>query len=323
VQRGECLAQEECAAQQLQPRPVLHMRSISCGLSLHAILAYSWSSNRLLLVYQPACLLVVALQVIDASGGVSWEDIAGLETAKHLIKEIVVWPMLNPHLFTVRGHAQQQQQRQCGCCRLCPAVLQGSQSHSHDAQCSHLHLFTSVCLCVCGACRARVLPPRASCCLGPLALARHSSARQWRQTSGVCGLCGLFGGARTASSARAAVENLKPVNILSVYTPLPAMLLPCSSEHASCPGQPKPLPSCSHASAVQTQDRCCCSPPAGRPSSASVPAASPANGSGRERRWWVLGCRACGDSSMGSSQLPSIRDLQQAVDSICTAHQAL
>lgn len=40
-------------------------------------------------------------QVIDASGGVSWEDIAGLETAKHLIKEIVVWPMLNPHLFTV------------------------------------------------------------------------------------------------------------------------------------------------------------------------------------------------------------------------------
>jgi SpoVK/Ycf46/Vps4 family AAA+-type ATPase len=35
------------------------------------------------------------------SGGVSWDDIAGLETAKELIKEIVVWPMLNPELFTV------------------------------------------------------------------------------------------------------------------------------------------------------------------------------------------------------------------------------
>lgn len=49
-------------------------------------------------------------QVIDASGGVSWEDIAGLETAKHLIKEIVVWPMLNPHLFTV-SFLQKQQAR--------------------------------------------------------------------------------------------------------------------------------------------------------------------------------------------------------------------
>lgn len=49
-----------------------------------------------------ACFaLVNARQVIDASGGVSWDDIAGLSTAKHLIKEIVVWPMLNPHLFTV------------------------------------------------------------------------------------------------------------------------------------------------------------------------------------------------------------------------------
>lgn len=42
------------------------------------------------------------VQVIE-SGGVSWDDIAGLETAKELIKEIVVWPMLNPELFTVSG----------------------------------------------------------------------------------------------------------------------------------------------------------------------------------------------------------------------------
>lgn len=47
-------------------------------------------------------LCVVLSQVIE-SGGVSWDDIAGLETAKALIKEIVVWPMLNPQLFTVRA----------------------------------------------------------------------------------------------------------------------------------------------------------------------------------------------------------------------------
>jgi SpoVK/Ycf46/Vps4 family AAA+-type ATPase len=45
--------------------------------------------------------VLLFLQVIDATGGVSWDDIAGLETAKNLIKEIVVWPMLNPELFTV------------------------------------------------------------------------------------------------------------------------------------------------------------------------------------------------------------------------------
>lgn len=51
---------------------------------------------------QACCVaLLCVLQVIDASGGVSWEDIAGLETAKNLIKEIVVWPMMNPELFTV------------------------------------------------------------------------------------------------------------------------------------------------------------------------------------------------------------------------------
>ncbi len=36
-----------------------------------------------------------------AGGGTAWDDIAGLETAKNLIKEIVVWPMMNPELFTV------------------------------------------------------------------------------------------------------------------------------------------------------------------------------------------------------------------------------
>lgn len=52
-------------------------------------------------VRNTAACVFLHLQVIDASGGVQWQDIAGLETVKHLIKEIVVWPMLNPHLFTV------------------------------------------------------------------------------------------------------------------------------------------------------------------------------------------------------------------------------
>jgi len=30
---------------------------------------------------------------------VSWDDIAGQDTAKRLVQELVVWPMLNPHLF--------------------------------------------------------------------------------------------------------------------------------------------------------------------------------------------------------------------------------
>lgn len=34
---------------------------------------------------------------------VSWDDIAGQETAKRLVQELVVWPMLNPHLFKVCG----------------------------------------------------------------------------------------------------------------------------------------------------------------------------------------------------------------------------
>lgn len=44
-------------------------------------------------------------QVIE-SGGIDWDDIAGLKTVKELIQEIVVWPMLNPQLFTVSTRVQ-------------------------------------------------------------------------------------------------------------------------------------------------------------------------------------------------------------------------
>ena len=41
----------------------------------------------------------VCNEVIDSGGEVTWEDIAGQEAAKKLIQEVVVWPMLNPHIF--------------------------------------------------------------------------------------------------------------------------------------------------------------------------------------------------------------------------------
>lgn len=41
----------------------------------------------------------VCNEVIDSGGEVTWEDIAGQDAAKKLIQEVVVWPMLNPHIF--------------------------------------------------------------------------------------------------------------------------------------------------------------------------------------------------------------------------------
>ena len=35
-------------------------------------------------------------QIMDHGPQLSWDDIAGLEFAKNVIKEIVVWPMLRP-----------------------------------------------------------------------------------------------------------------------------------------------------------------------------------------------------------------------------------
>ncbi len=35
----------------------------------------------------------------------SWDDIAGQEDAKRVVMELVVWPMQNPALFTVRCHS--------------------------------------------------------------------------------------------------------------------------------------------------------------------------------------------------------------------------
>jgi SpoVK/Ycf46/Vps4 family AAA+-type ATPase len=40
------------------------------------------------------------MQIIEPKGsGVEWDSIAGLEHAKATVKEVVVWPMVNPELF--------------------------------------------------------------------------------------------------------------------------------------------------------------------------------------------------------------------------------
>ena len=41
------------------------------------------------------------IQIIEgADGSIHWESIAGLEQAKRTVQEVIVWPMMNPKLFT-------------------------------------------------------------------------------------------------------------------------------------------------------------------------------------------------------------------------------
>lgn len=39
-------------------------------------------------------------EIMEKDCKVTWQDIAGLDNAKDIIKEIIVWPMLRPDLFT-------------------------------------------------------------------------------------------------------------------------------------------------------------------------------------------------------------------------------
>ncbi|KAK9838347.1 hypothetical protein WJX81_006435 [Elliptochloris bilobata] len=48
---------------------------------------------------EPQILEMVCAEIMDRRSAVTWEDIAGQDTAKRLVQELVVWPMLNPHLF--------------------------------------------------------------------------------------------------------------------------------------------------------------------------------------------------------------------------------
>ncbi|XP_014671357.1 PREDICTED: fidgetin-like protein 1 isoform X2 [Priapulus caudatus] len=52
----------------------------------------------------PKMVALVRSEIMEHGQHVSWKDIAGLEFAKKTIKEIVVWPMLRPDIFTgLRG----------------------------------------------------------------------------------------------------------------------------------------------------------------------------------------------------------------------------
>ncbi|XP_039255590.2 fidgetin-like protein 1 isoform X1 [Styela clava] len=52
----------------------------------------------------PKIIELVTNEIMDHGPPVQWDDIAGLEFAKTTIKEIVIWPMLRPDIFTgLRG----------------------------------------------------------------------------------------------------------------------------------------------------------------------------------------------------------------------------
>uniref|UniRef100_M3Z386 Fidgetin-like protein 1 n=1 Tax=Mustela putorius furo TaxID=9669 RepID=M3Z386_MUSPF len=53
---------------------------------------------------EPKMIELIMNEIMDHGPPVSWEDIAGVEFAKATIKEIVVWPMMRPDIFTgLRG----------------------------------------------------------------------------------------------------------------------------------------------------------------------------------------------------------------------------
>ncbi|XP_051935350.1 fidgetin-like protein 1 isoform X1 [Hippocampus zosterae] len=62
------------------------------------------SNNEHLKNFEPKIVELIMSEIMDHGPPVVWEDIAGLEFAKTAIKEIVVWPMLRPDIFTsLRG----------------------------------------------------------------------------------------------------------------------------------------------------------------------------------------------------------------------------
>ncbi|XP_057586316.1 fidgetin-like protein 1 isoform X2 [Hippopotamus amphibius kiboko] len=53
---------------------------------------------------EPKMIELIMNEIMDQGPPVNWEDIAGVEFAKATIKEIVVWPMMRPDIFTgLRG----------------------------------------------------------------------------------------------------------------------------------------------------------------------------------------------------------------------------
>lgn len=49
---------------------------------------------------EPKMIELIKNEIMDSKATVSWDDIAGLEYAKKIIKEVIVYPMLRPDIFT-------------------------------------------------------------------------------------------------------------------------------------------------------------------------------------------------------------------------------
>lgn len=49
---------------------------------------------------EPKMVELIKNEIMDSKTTISWDDIAGLEYAKKIIKEVVVYPMLRPDIFT-------------------------------------------------------------------------------------------------------------------------------------------------------------------------------------------------------------------------------
>ena len=82
---------------------------------------------------EPAMLELVCNEIVEQGGHVQWNDIAGQEQAKRLVQELVVWPMLNPHLFKV--------------CIYHTTNLPVHYLHMHDNIIVGTHLQTCFCAC--------------------------------------------------------------------------------------------------------------------------------------------------------------------------------
>ena len=66
---------------------------------------------------------MICSEILEGHAGsaVAWDDIAGQQQGKRLVQELIVWPMLNPHLFkaglTPVHHLCPMLHRACPVCR--------------------------------------------------------------------------------------------------------------------------------------------------------------------------------------------------------------
>ena len=76
---------------------------IGIGILKSGHRVYAYIDERLKNI-EPRMIELIENEIMDNGAPVNWDDIAGLEFAKKTIKEIVVWPMLRPDIFTgLRG----------------------------------------------------------------------------------------------------------------------------------------------------------------------------------------------------------------------------